>query len=117
MAISRNSGEAERGERATGRALRQSLLVLLVDHVQRSSLATEAEVVDRQNAHRQTDLGADRIELCVECFLGDAAVGDAHWNDALLAPDEQRERRLEWKDLECSACLKRVVRDELTLAG
>src|SRR6185436_5827689 len=114
MAISRNSGEAERGERTACCALRQSLLVLLVDHVERSTLATEAKVVDRQDTHRQTHFGANRIELCIEGFFGYAAIGDSHRHHTLFAPDEQRERRLERDDLERAARLKRVVGDELT---
>src|SRR6185436_17384745 len=46
LAISRNSGEAQRGERTAGCALREPLLVLLVNHVERSTLAAEAKVID-----------------------------------------------------------------------
>ena len=46
------------------------------------------------------DLRADRVEGRVEGLLGDGEVGDAHGDDALLAPDEERQRRLQRQDLE-----------------
>ena len=55
-------------------------------------------------------LRADRVQRDVERLLGDREVGDAHRHDALLAPDEERQRRLERQHLEHARAGERVVR-------
>src|SRR5664280_1566190 len=79
---------------------RQRFFLLLIDHVQRASGSLEADVVDVEHPHAQRDLGANRIQLRVECFLSDIQVGDANWCDACLAPDEEGEVRLHGKNLD-----------------
>ena len=48
----------------------------------------------------------------VERLLGHGEVGDANGDDALLAPDEERQRRLQREDLEHARPRERVVRLE-----
>ena len=62
---------SERGERNRRGEPGQALLVAQVGHEERAAAVPEAEVVDREHAQAERDLGADRVERDVERLLGD----------------------------------------------
>src|SRR5688572_19854065 len=71
----------------------QLFLLLLIGQVEAATFVAEAEVIHAQHAQSERYLCANRIQGWIECFFRDAEVGDAHGHDAVLAPDEERQRR------------------------
>ena len=80
---------------------------------ERPGLVREADVVDGQHAQSDAGLGTDRVEGRIERFLGDAEVGDADRQDALLAPDEERQRSFRRRDLDRARTGEAVSREQV----
>ena len=76
-----------------------------------------AEVVHGQDAHTQAHFGPERVQRRVERFFGDAELGQAHGQDAVLAPDEEGQGRLRRGDLQVRAVLDRGAVPERECRG
>src|SRR6266511_4931047 len=88
-----NASDSERAQRAAHVLRCEFLFLLLVRHEQAAALHIESEIVHVQHAHAEAHLGANRIQLRIKRFLGDAEVSQPHRHDPVLAPNEQRQRR------------------------
>src|SRR4051794_23320982 len=109
----RNAAEPELTERAALMPGREHFLLPQVGHEELTCLVGEADVVYREHAHAEADLGANRIQRAIERLLGDAELRHPHGKHAILAPHEEGQRRLHWSDLERAGFSERVVRLEL----
>ena len=104
--------DAERRERSAPALGRQRFLRALIADEQVAAPVREAEIVDRQHAQTEADLGADRIERRVERLLGDGEVGDAAPARRGCGSRRRAQRRLRRQDLERAAARLRGVRQQ-----